>query len=103
MKFSIDNGFLEYEIVGSGLPVLFIHGYPLSRKIWSPQLNALSNIATTISVDLRGHGDSYPFDGPYTMDLLADDCKKLLEYLQFFSPVVVCGLSMGGYVIMATV
>ena len=101
MKFYIENGFLEYEITGNGVPILFIHGFPLSRKIWSPQIKDLSNIATIISVDLRGHGDLFPFTGPYTMDLLADDCKKLLEYLDIFSPIVICGLSMGGYVIMA--
>ena len=101
MKFQIDNGFLEYEIIGRGIPVLFIHGYPLSRKMWLPQLNGLFNQARLISVDLRGHGDSYPFEGPYTMDLLANDCKMLLDELNIKSHLVVCGLSMGGYVTMA--
>ncbi len=101
MRFFLDNGFLEYETVGTGIPVLFIHGFPLSRKMWSPQLKSLSNIALLISIDLRGHGDSYPFDGPYSMELLADDCVKLMEFLNVLPPFVVCGLSMGGYVIMA--
>jgi len=101
MRFFLDNGFLEYETVGTGIPVLFIHGFPLSRKMWSPQLISLSKIASLISIDLRGHGDSYPFDGPYSMELLADDCVKLMKFLNVLSPFVVCGLSMGGYVIMA--
>jgi 3-oxoadipate enol-lactonase len=101
MKIQIDDGFLEYEKIGKGIPLLFIHGYPLSRKIWTPQVNGLSDRATTISLDLRGHGDSFSFEGPYSMDLLASDCKRLLEYLHVKSPVVVCGLSMGGYVTMA--
>jgi len=101
MKLYIDNGFLEYEIIGRGIPLLFIHGYPLSRMMWAPQLNVLSNQARLITIDLRGHGDSFPFEGIYSMDILANDCKRLLDDLQIKSPVVVCGLSMGGYVTMA--
>ncbi len=58
MKFDIDNGYLVYEVYGRGTPFLFIHGYPLSRRIWDPQVEALSKIATIITVDLRGHGAS---------------------------------------------
>ncbi len=35
------------------------------------------------------------------MDLLADDCRRLLDDLDIKPPIVVCGLSMGGYVTMA--
>jgi 3-oxoadipate enol-lactonase len=101
MKYLIDNGYLAYERTGSGIPLLFIHGYPLSRKIWNPQMDGLSDIASIISVDLRGHGESYPFDGIYRMDLLGEDCHKLLADLHINSPVIVCGLSMGGYVTLA--
>ena len=87
MRFFLDNGFLEYETVGTGIPVLFIHGFPLSRKMWSPQLKSLSNIVLLISIDLRGHGDLYPFDGPYTMELLADDCVKLMEVFKCTSTI----------------
>ncbi len=101
MKFKINNGYLAYDQLGTGIPLLFIHGYPLSRKIWLPQISKLSDIASIISIDLRGHGESYPFDGPYSMDLLAEDCKRLLDGIKITSPIVVCGLSMGGYVMMA--
>jgi pimeloyl-ACP methyl ester carboxylesterase len=101
MQIKIANGFLEYEKLGKGIPLLFIHGYPLSRKIWKPQLDGLSDLALSISVDLRGHGDSFAFEGPYSMDTLASDCKRLLDDLTIKSPVVVCGLSMGGYISLA--
>ena len=101
MKYQLDNGFLTYDRNGMGIPLLFIHGYPLSRRIWKPQLEGLSDIASLISVDLRGHGASYPFEAPYTMDLLADDCKRLIDDLPIKTPILVCGLSMGGYVTMA--
>ena len=101
MRIQIDNGFLEYDLKGTGIPLLFIHGYPLSRKIWLPQLTGLSDKVKVISVDLRGHGESFPFEGAYSMDLLADDCKRLLDEIGVQSPILVCGLSMGGYVTMA--
>jgi 3-oxoadipate enol-lactonase len=101
MKYSLANGYLDYEIKGNGIPLLFIHGFPLSRKIWIPQTEDLCDIATVISIDLRGHGKSFPFEGPYRMDLLANDCKRLLDNLLISSPILVCGLSMGGYVTMA--
>ncbi len=101
MNFALDHGFLRYDQVGSGITLLFIHGYPLSRKIWEAQLAGLSDIASIVSVDLRGHGESFPFPPPYTMDMLANDCKLLLENVSVNTPVVVCGLSMGGYVTLA--
>jgi pimeloyl-ACP methyl ester carboxylesterase len=101
MRLKIDNGFLEYDLKGTGIPLLFIHGYPLSRKIWLPQLTSLSDKVKVISLDLRGHGESFPFEGAYSMDLLAEDCKRLLDEIGVQSPILVCGLSMGGYVTMA--
>ena len=101
MKITIGDGFLEYDRLGDGIPLLFIHGYPLSRMIWSQQLVELSDIASLISLDLRGHGDSFPFEGPYPMDLLASDCMELLTDLHVNQPVIVCGHSMGGYVSLA--
>jgi pimeloyl-ACP methyl ester carboxylesterase len=64
-------------------------------------MDGLPDIASIISVDMRGHGESYPFDGTYRMDLLAEDCRRLLVDLHVNAPVVVCGLSMGGYVTLA--
>ncbi len=101
MKYTQDTGFLVYDRLGTGIPLLFIHGYPLSRKIWLPQLAVLSKFSSVISLDLRGHGESYPFDGPYSMDLLAEDCKRVLDDLHINTSIIVCGLSMGGYVTMA--
>lgn len=101
MKFKIDEGYLAYEQNGNGIPILFVHGYPLSRRIWEAQLAGLSDIAYMVSIDLRGHGESYSFDPPYTMDMLAEDCKQLLEGERINTPTVVCGLSMGGYVTLA--
>jgi 3-oxoadipate enol-lactonase len=54
-----------------------------------------------LAPDLRGHGDSSATSGVYSMDLLAGDLKALLEALNITRKVVICGLSMGGYVALA--
>lgn len=99
----IDTGELTiaYEDTGRGQPVLFIHGYPLGRRMWRPQLEALLGAMRIIAPDLRGHGDSDAVQGPYTIAMHADDCIDLLDNLQVDEPVIVVGISMGGYVAMA--
>jgi pimeloyl-ACP methyl ester carboxylesterase len=92
---------MAYDDRGRGLPLLFIHGYPLNRTLWEPQIDDLSYTTRVLTVDLRGHGESDPMPGPYPMDLLADDCISLLDALGITTPIVICGLSMGGYVTFA--
>jgi len=101
VKLLLDNGFLVYDRSGNGTPILFIHGFPLSRKIWNAQQEGLIDIADIISVDLRGFGQSFPYEAPYSMELLADDCIRLLERENIPYPLVICGLSMGGYITLA--
>jgi pimeloyl-ACP methyl ester carboxylesterase len=92
---------MAYEEHGEGNGLLLIHGYPFNQRMWRPQLEGLADVARVITPDLRGHGHSDPVGGIYTMDLLADDCAALMDHLKITQPVVVCGLSMGGYVAMA--
>ena len=90
---SIDVG---YEDIGSGLPVVFLHGFPHNRTLWAPQLSALAGRCRCIAPDLRGFGESTP-TGPWTMSQYADDVVGLFDLLGI-STAVVCGLSMGGYI-----
>lgn len=101
MKANINNFSLAYEIVGEGLPLLFIHGYPLSRNMWEAQMLNPPPSVHMILPDLRGHGESEAVSSPYSIDTLADDCIQLLDHLEITHPFVVCGLSMGGYVAFA--
>lgn len=94
---------MSYAEQGTGRPLLLIHGFPLSKAIWEPQISGLSGTARLLAPDLRGHGKSEATPGPYAMDMLAEDCLTLLDSLGVKQPVVVCGLSMGGYVALALV
>ena len=92
---------LSYDDVGSGVPLLFIHGWPHNRTLWAAQLSALPTRARCIAPDLRGFGDSTVLT-PYSIDQYADDLSELLGLLGV-ERAVVCGLSMGGYVALALV
>jgi 3-oxoadipate enol-lactonase len=98
----IINGFkMGFTDEGNGAPLLLIHGYPLNRRMWEPQLTGLSQQCRILAPDLRGHGESEAVPGIYSMDLLAQDLAAFLNELAIDEPVTVCGLSMGGYVSMA--
>jgi len=85
--------------VGSGLPLLFIHGWPHDRSLWAAQLSGLKTQARCIAPDLRGFGDSSVVP-PYSIDQYADDLAAVLGMLGI-ERAVVCGLSMGGYVALS--
>jgi pimeloyl-ACP methyl ester carboxylesterase len=101
MKIRLNDFTTAYEERGSGRPVLFIHGFPLNRKMWKPQIEAFSDQVHVIAPDLRGHGETEAVPGPYSMEMLADDCHSLLQSLGVTQPVILCGLSMGGYITLA--
>lgn len=88
-----------YDDVGSGDPIVLLHGFPHRRSLWAPQLSALVDHARLVAPDLRGFGESTG-GGPYSMDRYADDVVELLDHLRI-DRAVVCGLSMGGYVALA--
>lgn len=94
----------EFEMAfgddGEGMAVVLIHGFPLQRAIWAPQVEALKTRFRVITPDLRGFGESAVTLGPYTMEMLAADVHALLQRLGVRSAVI-GGHSMGGYVTLA--
>jgi 3-oxoadipate enol-lactonase len=90
---------IAFDDIGTGLPVVFLHAFPLNRTMWDPQVGALVAECRCIPIDFRGFGESTVV-GPYTIDRYADDVAGVLDTLQIERAVVV-GLSMGGYVAFA--
>ena len=92
---------MAYNDQGQGdVPVLLLHGFPLDKRMWEPQIAGLSGEFRVVTPDLRGHGESQATPGPYTMELLADDVKGFLDTLDL-QQVVLGGFSMAGYVAFA--
>ncbi len=97
-----DNEFtLHFEETGSGMPVLLIHGFPFTSRMWRPQLGSLAASGRLLAPDLPGFGDSPPEPPPHSVEQFAEDCLSVLDALDILEPVVVGGLSMGGYIALA--
>jgi pimeloyl-ACP methyl ester carboxylesterase len=89
---------LFYVEQGQGIPIVFLHGYPLDHRIWLPVFPYLRKDIHIIEPDLRGHGQSPVPEGVYSMSLVVGDVIRLLDKLKI-EKTVVAGHSMGGYVI----
>ncbi|MCB0765300.1 MAG: alpha/beta hydrolase [Flavobacteriales bacterium] len=80
--------------------LLLIHGFPHDRALWKPQVEGLKDLVLPIAPDLRGFGDSGEVPDTMTMSDYASDLRTLLSTMKV-DEVVLCGLSMGGYIALA--
>lgn len=76
--------------------VVFLHGWPVNRKMYEYQLDILPNYGfRCIAIDLRGFGNSdRPWNG-YSYNRLSDDIRVIIESLNLRN-VTLVGFSMGG-------
>ena len=91
-----DGTQIYYKDWGSGQPVVFSHGWPLSADAWEDQMVFLGARGyRCIAHDRRGHGrSSQPWNGN-DMDTYADDLATLVETLDLKNAIHV-GHSTGG-------
>ena len=87
-----NDGKIYYETVGSGEPIVFVHGFTLDHTMWQPQVEFFSKDYQVITYDARGFGRSSLPDSPYGH---AADLRALFEHLGIEQAHLV-GLSMGG-------
>lgn len=89
---------------GTGTPLVLLHAFPLSARMWTCQLERLpgpaGETARVIVPDQRGFGTAPLGDDAPSLDTAADDVARLLDGAGL-DRAVVGGLSMGGYVAMA--
>ena len=87
---------IHYCDRGTGQPVVLIHGWPLSHRMWEGQVNALVDAGyRCVAYDRRGFGLSGRPNGGYDYDTFASDLNDLLVSLDL-RDVVLAGFSMGG-------
>jgi pimeloyl-ACP methyl ester carboxylesterase len=87
--------------MGSGQPLILVHGFPFSGRMWRAQLQSLSAHARVIIPDLPGFGKTAAAPAANSVDAYAQACFDLLDNLGISEPVAFGGLSMGGYISLA--
>lgn len=79
--------------------IIFIHAFPLCNRMWDKQAEALQQNYRVVVYDLRTFGYSEYGNGHYTIDSHVSDLISLIDSMKIEKPVV-CGLSMGGYILL---
>ena len=98
-KISVNNLTVSYIDEGPDKApvIIFIHGFPLNKFMWSKQIEALTDKYRVIAYDIRGHGNSEAGEEKFAIDLFANDLVGLMDALKI-EKAMLCGLSMGGYI-----
>ena len=91
-----DGTEIFYKDWGSGQPLVFSHGWPLSADDWDTQMMFFRLRGyRVVAHDRRGHGRSTQTDGGHDMDHYADDLKAVVDHLDLHDAVHI-GHSTGG-------
>ncbi|WP_438710646.1 alpha/beta fold hydrolase [Aquimarina muelleri] len=93
---------INYNTLGKGIPVVFLHGFLENLNMWEKTTESLTDSYQCILIDLLGHGHSGNIGYIHTMEDMAKAVKTVLENLGI-SKAVFVGHSMGGYVSLACV
>ncbi len=102
MKALINGVHIAYDDHGAGLPLIFLHAFPLNRSMWRDEMEQLlaEGGYRLVALDWRGFGESEIDVEVLPMETLADDVAALMDLLGM-QEAILCGLSMGGYVAFA--
>ena len=89
---------LAFEDYGNGVPVVLIHAFPLTNKMWNVNKKPIIESGFRLILpDLRGFGRSPNFSETNSIEAMARDIDELLSFLKI-EKAIIGGLSMGGYV-----
>lgn len=92
---------LNFEKKGNGKETLvLLHGFMENLSIWSDMETHLSKDFTLLKIDLPGHGKSDILEEVHTMELMAEEVKKVVDY-EKLDKIHLLGHSMGGYTSLA--
>ena len=100
INISVNGTTICYDDLGKGtIPIIFIHGFPFDKSSWKLQMDFFKSSHRVIAYDIRGYGKSILGNQELSMSLFADDLIKFMDALEI-DKAVVCGLSMGGYILL---
>ena len=88
---------ISYNIVGQGVPIIFIHGVGSRKYAWNSVIDELKNGYKCITYDLRGHGESVFDESNFTLEDLVEDLENLRFHLNI-DKIHLVGHSLGGMI-----
>jgi pimeloyl-[acyl-carrier protein] methyl ester esterase len=92
-----DGDHLAYTDVGTGRPLLLLHGWAMRGDLFASQAHGLAAHFRVIAPDLRGHGDSSKLRAGQDLTTLGGDLEMLVRHLEL-DGAILCGWSMGAMV-----
>jgi 3-oxoadipate enol-lactonase len=92
---------VRYAVSGKGPWLALSHSLACRLEMWDEEVRRLSRRFTVLAYDSRGHGETSAPAVPYSLDMIADDIKGLLDHVGA-SKTHWVGLSMGGVFGLAT-
>lgn len=90
---------IAYQRVGTGPPLVFVHGAAADSRIWQPQLAGLADEFTVVAWDEPGTGHSSDLPTNFALAGIADALAALIEHVDL-GPAHIAGLSWGGTVVL---
>ena len=93
----LHNAVIEYQRLGTGQPLVLLHGFPLDIGVWDAILTLLEHQFEIITPNLRGFGKSESRTGEYSLSNMAEDVADLLDHIGLDKSII-AGHSMGGYI-----
>lgn len=100
MILKFKNKAIFYQVSGAGKPVVMLHGFLESSRIWDDFLPEFSKYGQVLTLDLPGHGQSECIQEVHSMELMAETVHGVLKAIGVKKADFV-GHSMGGYVALA--
>lgn len=100
MDINLNGVTIGYDDLGTeSTPIIFVHGFPFDKSSWEPQMEYFKHTHRVIAYNIRGFGTSTIGEEALSIRLFADDLVKLMDSLRI-RKAIVCGLSMGGYILL---
>jgi pimeloyl-ACP methyl ester carboxylesterase len=93
----VDSTFTPSHRGGSGPPLVCLHGFTDTWRVWELVLPALERHHDVLALTLAGHAGGPPIDGEFTAATLADAVERAMDEAGFETAHLV-GNSLGGYV-----
>jgi 3-oxoadipate enol-lactonase len=104
VKIQIGEAIFGCDVAGPerGAPIVFLHPFPCNRSLWKTQIQLLEKDFRLYAYDQRGLGESEGGKSPFSFEFFVDDLFAFLDHWKI-EKVILCGLSMGGYVALRAI